>query len=263
MAVATEYGTATVRHGSARAVAVIADVHGNVPALAAVIDEIKRAGVDLVVSCGDLTWGSLPEGTVQLARALSSEVECLFIRGNAERALLEMAAGDLADRSERELWMLDRHGDAELEFIRGFVPSAVVAVEGLGSIRFCHGSPAHDEDCITPIMPDDRLRPMVGSIEERIVASAHIHVQFDRDLGWIRSLNPGSVGLPYEGRQGAFWATLGPRVELRSTAYDVSETCRRYQLTDDPSADRMAEALLAPTAREEAIAYAEQVQRSG
>ena len=68
-----------------RKVAVIADVHGNAPALAAVLAEIERERPDLIVSCGDLTWGPLPEETYELARSLNAR----FVRGNADRAVLE------------------------------------------------------------------------------------------------------------------------------------------------------------------------------
>ena len=54
-----------------------------------------------------------------------------------------------------------------------------------------------------------------------MIISAHVHIQFDREAAGIRSVNAGSVGLPYEGRPGAYWALLGPDVELRRTEYDV------------------------------------------
>lgn len=88
----------------------IADVHGNAPALSAVLTDIRESEVDLVVSCGDLTWGSFPGETLALMRELAEEVMCLFVRGNAERALLEMRSepNDEA-RSDRERWMLANH----------------------------------------------------------------------------------------------------------------------------------------------------------
>ena len=79
-------------------VAALADVHGNAPALAAVLDEVEREAPDLVVFCGDLTWGSLPQETLALVRAL--EIPARFVRGNADRAVLELARGELESRAD-------------------------------------------------------------------------------------------------------------------------------------------------------------------
>src|SRR5215211_7622631 len=145
---------------SARRVAVIADVHGNAPAFEAVIAEIRERQPDVVVSCGDLSWGPLPRETLALARELADDVPCVFVRGNAERALLEAAAEHDASPTERERWMSATHTRDDLDFIRSFVATAVVDVHRLGAVRFCHGSPLSDEDCITPVTPEERLRAL-------------------------------------------------------------------------------------------------------
>ena len=246
----------------ARRVAVLSDVHGNAPALEAVRAELDPS-VDLVVFGGDLTWGPLPQDTLALVREISAAHDCVFVRGNAERALLEFAHDDRVDLKPRERWMLDQHEDDDLSFLRTFVPSVTVAVDGLSHVVFCHGSPLCDEDLITSETPPERLSRLTATIDERVVVSAHTHVQFDRTCADVRSINPGSVGMPYEGRPGAFWAVLGPGVELRRTDYDLEETFSRYRATTDPLAEEMVEALARPATREEVIAHAEQLERSG
>ncbi len=242
--------------------AVIADVHGNAPAFEAVIAEIRDRQPDAVVSCGDLSWGPLPEETLALARELARKVPCVFVRGNADRALLEAAGGD-ESLTERERWMSAKHTGGDLDFIRSFVATAVLDVHGLGAVRFCHGSPLSDEDCITPVTPQERLLPLVAGMKEEALVSAHTHVQFDRRVAGIRSINAGSVGMPYEDSRGAFWAILAEDVTLLHTEYDLSETLGRYRATDDPLAEQMVEILEHPPTREEAIEHAERVQRSG
>ena len=79
----------------------------------------------------------------------------------------------------------------------------------------------------------------------------------------MRALNPGSVGLPYEGQRGAFWALLGPDVEHRRTEYDVDAAVARMRATDDPRVEQIAEMLLEPPTREEAIEHAESLEFSG
>ena len=91
------------RHGQARRVAVISDVHANVAALTAVLADIEAAAVDLIVSCGDLTWGAEPDDTVALMRGLKPGA--LFVRGNGERAVLEITSGTRQPRNAREQWV--------------------------------------------------------------------------------------------------------------------------------------------------------------
>jgi len=244
---------------SARRVAVISDVHGNAVALAAVLEELGSAA-DLVVFGGDLTWGSLPDETRALVEQLP--FPWVLVRGNGDRALIrsvaELEAGVSAERTERELWMARNHSPATVAVLATAVEQTVVDVEGLGPVRFCHGSPRSDEECVTSETPADRVQAFSVGVDERVIVSAHTHVQFDRTVAGIRSVNPGSVGLPYEGRPGAYWALLGPDVEPRRTGYDVEDAARRYLATDDPARELMAQSLRSPPTRSEAIADAEE-----
>lgn len=235
-------------------IAVVSDVHGNAPALAAVLAEIEREQPDLVVSCGDLTWGPLPEETYELARGLNAR----FVRGNADRAVLEEVSG-----TEKEQWMQARHTDEMRAFLAGFDEHVVVDVDGLGAVRFCHGSPRTDEECVTPETPDARVREFSQGVEERVIVTGHVHIQFDREVAGIRSVNSGSVGLPYEGRPGAYWAMLGPDVELRRTEYDVEETIERYRASGQPGVEQIVEMLVEPPEPREVIDHAEKVVFAG
>jgi putative phosphoesterase len=241
----------------ARRVALLADVHGNAPALAAVLREVKAERVDLLVHAGDLTWGPLVEETLSLIHAYDGRTA--FVRGNADRAVLELAEGTHGVAAERELWMRERHDRDALAFLRTFSESVVVDVAELGIVRICHGSPRGDTECVTVATPVGRVREFMAGVDESIVATAHTHVQFDRHVGDVRSLNPGSVGLPYEGTPGAFWALLGPEVELRRTEYDVADTIAAYRETDDPAREQMVEMLEQPPTPAELIAHAEKI----
>jgi predicted phosphodiesterase len=237
-------------------VAALADVHGNAPALAAVLDEVAQEAPDLVVFCGDLTWGSLPQET--LARVHSLRIPTRFVRGNADRAVLELSRAGLEGATARERWMLEQHGDEDLAFLTGFEPIVSADVDRLGSTCFCHGSPRSDEECVTPATPPERIREFMAGRDERVVVTAHVHLQYDRNVGDIRLLGPGSVGLPYEGAPGyAYWALLGPDVELRRTAYDVEAAIARMRTTDDPSVEQIVELMLTPPSRDEVIEHAE------
>ena len=244
-------------HRSARRVAVVSDVHGNAVALEAVLAELPEVEPDLVVFGGDLTWGPLPVETLALVHRLP--YPALFIRGNAERALLEPAD----EPTERELWLRARHAAAELTFVGSFGEQLSVDVDGLGATRFCHGSPRSDEELVTPETPTERIRALTAEIAERTLVTAHTHLQFDRRVAGIRSINAGSVGMPYEDRPGAYWAVLGPDVELRRTVYDVELAVERYRASGYPKVEQMVDILENPPTRAEVIAHAEQLQFSG
>jgi putative phosphoesterase len=243
---------------SAQRVAVLSDVHGNAVALEAVLDELAReADVDLVVFGGDLTWGPLPNETLELVDDLAGSA--LFIRGNAERALLEPSA----EPTPRERWLADLHAGRGLAFVASFPEQLVVDVAGLGPVRFCHGSPRSDEELVTHETPETRVEAMTAEIDERVLVTAHTHLQFDRHVAGIRSINAGSVGMPYEGRPGSFWAILGPDVELRRTEYSLELASERYRASGDPLAEEMVELLISPPSREEVVEHAERVEFAG
>jgi putative phosphoesterase len=231
-------------------VAVLSDVHGNAVALAAVLAEVDREQPDLLVFGGDLTWGAQPMATYELAAARAER--SVFIRGNADRALLEGTAG-----TERERWMHESHSPEARTFVEQFEEQAVVEVDGLGAVRFCHGSPRSDGECVTPETPAERVREFMADVDERVVVTAHVHLQFDRKVAGVRSVNPGSVGLPYEGRPGAYWALLGPEVDLRRTGYDVARAVEAYRESGFPNPEQLVELLEHPPSPAEVIEDAE------
>jgi putative phosphoesterase len=235
----------------ARRVAALADVHGNAPALEAVLAEVERKHPDLVVFCGDLTWGSLPQETLGLVSGL--RIPARFVRGNGDRAV------GTATETPRERWMASMHTADDIAFLAGFESTVTVEIEGLGRVCFSHGSPRSDIECVTERSPLERVRAFTEGRDEPVVVTAHVHVQYDRRLDDLRLLSPGSVGLPYEGAPGAYWALLGPDVELRRTDYDVEAAVERMRATDDPSVEQITELMLHPPPRDEAIEHAEKV----
>jgi putative phosphoesterase len=234
---------------------VLADVHGNARALAAVLADVERERPDVVVHCGDLTWGPHPAETLELLERSPIRLEC--VRGNADRNLVELADGSAAIETPRQAWMLERHGRAARELLARFPAELAVDVEGLGRVLFCHGSPRSDEECITVQTPEERLREALAGVAADIVVTAHTHMQYGRAVLGKRLLNPGSVGMPYEDERGAYWALLGPDVEHRRTEYDLDEAVAGYRATNDPLAEQMVEILLSPPSRAEVVEDAE------
>jgi putative phosphoesterase len=214
-------------------VAALYDVHGNLPALTAVLAEMDGLDVDAIVVGGDVAAGPMPVETLDVLRARGAQ----FVRGNADRVL------DVGDASETETWVRARRwvaarlGEERLAFLAGLPLDVTLELEGLGAVLFCHGAPGSDELTITRLTPDERLRVLLAAVDERVVVCGHTHLQFDREVDGIRVVNAGSVGAPYEAEPAAYWALLGEDVDLRRTDYDVEAAVAAIAVTGYPKAD--------------------------
>jgi putative phosphoesterase len=192
-------------------VAAISDIHGNLPALEAVLAEIELESVDGIVVVGDIVSGPWPAEVFDLI----ANAGALVVRGNADRLTLDGGEGEIG------AWSAERLGDRR-EAVAAWPLTVELAVEGLGSVLACHATPTSDDPIYTRVTPEEDLARLLAGVGADVVVCGHTHIQYDRTLSnGLRIVNPGSVGMPYEGKRGAFWALLGPDVELRCTGYDV------------------------------------------
>jgi predicted phosphodiesterase len=198
------------------------DVHGNVPALDAVLADVAAAGADLIVWGGDVAAGPDPARTIERMRGAGGRC----VMGNADRQMVEDFDGPAETRWAQAIDRSDR------DYLAAFEPTVSVDVDGVGPVLFCHGSPRDDNERITRATPPERLAPMLEDVHERVVVCGHTHQQFDLRCGEHRVLNAGSVGMPYEGEAAAFWLLLGPDVELRRTDYDVAAALATFGAAD-------------------------------
>jgi putative phosphoesterase len=200
-------------------VAALYDVHGNLPALEAVLPEVDA---DLIVVGGDVIGGAFPAATLERLRGLGDRVR--WLRGNAERELVEGSGSREAGPPPGELERLRAaFTDEQVEFLYGLPERIGLEVEGLGHVLFCHATPHDDLDMVTPLTSDRRLRGILEGVRADVVVAGHTHMQDNRVVDGVRWVNAGSVGMPYEDAPGAYWALLGPKVALRRTDFDSSE----------------------------------------
>jgi putative phosphoesterase len=233
-------------------VAALYDIHGNLPALRAVLDDLAREDVDTLVIGGDVATGPLPSETIERLIALGPRA--VFVRGNADREIVDAYdRGDVdveaaeGPAARAAAFAASRITRAHRDFLSGFEEHIVVEPELLGRALFCHGSPRGDTEMITTATTDRRLLGMLEGVEQRLVVCGHTHRQFDRVVDGRRVVNAGSVGMPYEGRAGAYWAVLGPDVTLRRTEYDLGPALGELRSGGFPDLDEMLqESLLAP-----------------
>ena len=225
-------------------VAALYDIHGNLPALRAVLREIEEESVDLVVVGGDIAWGPLPQETLATLRSLGERA--LFVRGNADR---EVAEGSVAhpdpEVAEVTEWCAARLSPEERSFLGNLPEAQLLEVSGIGQALFCHGSPRSDEESITGATPDEELAEIVRAVPHPTIVCGHTHAQFDRRVDGRRVVNAGSVGLPF-GRAGAHWALLGPDVTLRVTPYDVESAAEQIRRSGFPGVEGLIDHLSSP-----------------
>lgn len=237
-------------------VAALFDVHGNVPALAAVLEDELFARADVVVVGGDVVAGPDPAGALERLQALDDRV--LFLRGNADREVVSPEeSGRVADIAA---WSRERLTSAQLNRVAAWPATAELDVPGLGRVLFCHATPGSDTELVTRVTPDDAVRAILDVCEETdVVVCGHVHVRYDRRVaGGPRVVNPGSVGMPYEGSPGAYWALLGPAVELCRTEYDVDAAVAAMRRAGYPGVDDLeTSSLRGGVTPDEATAYFE------
>ena len=219
-------------------VAAIYDIHGNLPALEAVLQEIRGERVDRIVVGGDVLPGPMPRESI--AALLDLRVPVQFIQGNGERDILTLHGGGALTRVPERFhavmhWVANELQPEHLSELAGWPLTLRFAIAGLGDVVFCHATPRDDNEIFTSLTPERRLRPVFEVTNADVVICGHTHMQFDRSVGDLRVINAGSVGMPF-GEPGAYWILLGPRIELRHTPYDLVEATDRIHATAYPQA---------------------------
>jgi putative phosphoesterase len=238
-------------------IAALYDVHGNLPALHALLEELKEVQPDLIVVGGDIVSGPMPAQTLQRLFQLGDHVRS--IGGNADREVVMAFDGqplspDMPEEvREAAQWTAGQLTRSQRDFLAALPQQLVLQVEGLGRVLFCHATIRSDEEIFTAITPQERLKVIFSHVEQETVVCGHTHMQFERQIGNVRILNAGSVGMPYADRPGAYWLLLGPEeYEFRRTAYDVEAAAQEIRASGYPQAREFAEenVLKVPTAAE-------------
>src|SRR3954468_23999615 len=238
-------------------IAALYDIHGNLPALEAVLEDVRRAGAEEIVVGGDVVPGPMPRESLELLLGL--ELPVRFIRGNGDRVVLGQMRGqeptEVPEQFREDIRWNAQQLTAEHERILASWPSTTeLEIDGLGSVLFCHATPRNDTDIFTRETPEDRLTPLLEGTAAALVVCGHTHMQFDRPVGKVRILNAGSVGMPY-GDPGAYWLFFGPARELRRTENDLEAAADRVRATDYPSAGTFAaNSILRPPSETEILA---------
>lgn len=229
-------------------VAVLCDIHGNLPALEAVLDEVGREGVDEVIVGGDVLPGPMPRQTLE--RLAELELPVRFLHGNGDREALTLLNGGTSAMPEAfrtsVRWSAEQLTPDQRAILAAWPTTLRLRISGLGAVLCCHATPRNDTEIFTRLTAEDRLVPIFSDVDAAVVACGHTHMAFDRMVGGVRVVNAGSIGMPF-GPPGADWLLLGPGVELRHTEYDIQAAADRIRQTNYPqAADFAAQYVLQP-----------------
>ena len=234
-------------------VACLYDIHGNLPALEAVLEEASRLGADHIVVGGDVLPGPMPRECLDRLSALDVPVE--FIIGNGDRETVTARRDGVSAAipeyfREAMQWNAAQLTDADADAISQWPLTRRLHVGGIGDVLFCHATPRNDTEIVTRTTSEATLLTIFEPLGVHAVVCGHTHLQHDRTIGNTRVLNAGSVGASFQGA-GAFWILLGPTVQLRRTFYDVDAAAARVRATSYPQAeDFAATSILQPPTEE-------------
>ncbi len=191
--------------------AVLADIHGNLPALEAVLEDMRRYGPDGIFVAGDLALGGpQPNEVIRRLRSLGAWI----IRGNGDNDLIRYAAGDAPPAWHTHLqfgvlrWTHHIIDQDTLAFLKGLPDQTVVEVPGTAPIRVVHGSPRNPSESIVPDEAPLTLDLALAQAPEPVLVCGHTHIPWQVERDGRLALNPGAVSSPLNGHVGAQYALL-------------------------------------------------------
>ena len=217
-------------------IAIFSDVHGNLPALEAVLEDLQELEVGEVLVGGDLV-GRGPEGDAVARRIRETGWRC--IRGNHEDYLIDFRRGRVPDEWQisgewaAARWMAGELSEEILCWLEE-LPEQLLA-QSLPGLRLVHGSPCSANEGLGPWCSDQELAQHLSEIDEKLLVCAHTHRPMDRSIGGGRVVNIGSVGLPFNRdtrAQYAIFQRTGSdhwEVERRRVPYALDETLAIYE----------------------------------
>ncbi|CAG9297858.1 metallophosphoesterase family protein [Celerinatantimonas diazotrophica] len=235
------------------AIAALYDIHANLTALKAVLEEIKKYPVKLIVIGGDVIAGPQPLETLELLKHLTTPTH--FIRGNAESELLrycngEHANGLSAKADEVTKWVAKQLKPDHLQFISRWLPYVELNDATWGDILFCHASKRSDIEIVTRLTSAEKLNTIFQDVHIPTIVCGHTHMQFDKTVAAKRIINAGSVGMPFA-KPGAQWLLLSEQVNLMHTDYNIHQAAAHIQQTTYPQREAFIKENILTTPSEE------------
>ncbi|RPI96815.1 MAG: metallophosphoesterase [Chloroflexi bacterium] len=218
--------------------AILADIHGNIPALEAALQEIEKDAVDGFIVAGDMLVGPNSVEVISRLRKLDARMIC----GNNENYMLRFAAGEApawwytAHQWSFMRWNYRRMDEDTLNFIKNLHEQLTIHFEGIDAIRVVHGSPRNVSESIYPEKDRATLDAALRMVSEPVLIFGHTHQAWQMRLDGRLALNPGSVCSTFMGKPGGsyailFWENGCWQAELRDLQYNVARIRKAFEDT--------------------------------
>ncbi|WP_100487846.1 metallophosphoesterase family protein [Sporolactobacillus pectinivorans] len=251
-------------------IAALYDIHGNFPALKAVLNELKTIQPDLIIVGGDIVSGPMPVQALDCLLRLRKRTNVNFIRGNGDREVVEASRGlklpQLSDQGrQNQQWVANTLTARRLEFLSDLQSTTEIHTKNLGDLLFCHAAPESDADIFTPMSPKKWLKTLFAHVNQPIVVCGHTHMQFKIELGKTCIMNAGSVGMPFAKRPDAYWLLINSSdgIKFKQTQYDFGRAAKDIGKSNYPAADDFVKNnLLHIPNEEESMALLEKISKN-
>lgn len=221
-------------------VAALSDIHGNSPALDAVLADVAREPVDAVVITGDVASGPDPVGV--LDRLYAAPWPVYWVKGNADQELIDVWDGKYIPTSDPywdtlTVWAAGQLTRAHRDRMTEWPNRLTLPIDRVGEVLFAHATPRSLDEIVLVDSSLTRWQAVLDGVTEPLVVLGHTHMPFDRLVDRRRVVNTGSVGMPY-GTASATWGLIGPNVVLRQSTYDVEQADQQLRALGSPDVDQ-------------------------
>lgn len=244
-------------------VAALYDIHGNLPALEAVLSKLELETPDVLVIGGDVVPGPFPVETLELLQSLS--IPTHFLLGNAEADVLSywqtgISHGLSARANEEAQWLVAKLSGKQLEFLATWSDTVTLELKGLGKVLFCHATAMSNTLVFTHNTSEEKVKGFFASTDAKTIICGHTHMQFQRSVAEKLICNAGSIGMPF-GKNGAHWLLLDEAAHFKCTDYDYAKAAQLICQSDYPDAEEFASGnVLSTPTQEEALAFLERLE---
>jgi predicted phosphodiesterase len=217
--------------------AILSDIHANLPALGAVLEDMANFSVDATIVAGDvINFGPFTQQVVQ--RVI--ENNWAVIRGNGELFLLDYGTSRAPQEWNDPVgfpippWLNRQLNSSSKTTIAKWADTLTLRFSDAPPIRVVHGTPQSPWDSLYPTLTDEEITKLLADVQEETLIAGHTHLPMDRQSGRWHLLNPGSVGVPLDGQFTASYMLLngdegGWQPTFRRVVFDYESIFQEFE----------------------------------